>query len=291
MIEQKMPLLRDEDRVQILVSALPYIQKYHEKIVVVKYGGNAMINEELKQAVMTDLVLLSLVGIRVILVHGGGPEINDMLKRVNKKSTFIGGLRYTDEETAEIVQMVLAGKVNKGLVSLLHQHGGSAIGLCGTDGSMIRCEKKQGDVDLGYVGEITGINTAPILDVLDKGYIPVISTVTTDEAGNIYNINADTAAAQIAAAVGAERLILMTDIRGLLRDKEDESTLIPEVNVSEVPILIREGIISGGMIPKIECVVEAIRRGVDKAVIIDGRVPHSILIELFSHEGIGTMFD
>jgi acetylglutamate kinase len=290
-IEQKPFLLNDEDRVQILVSALPYIQKYHEQIVVVKYGGNAMINEELKQAVMTDLVLLSLVGIRVILVHGGGPEINDMLKRVGKQSKFINGLRYTDEETAEIVQMVLAGKVNKGLVSLLHQHGGNAIGLCGTDGGMIRCEKKAGDVDLGFVGEITGINTAPILDVLDKGYIPVISTVTTDEAGNVYNINADTAAAQIAAAVGAKRLILMTDIRGLLRDKDDESTLISEVNVSEVPILIREGIISGGMIPKIECVVEAIRRGVDKAVIIDGRVPHSILIELFSHEGIGTMFD
>jgi len=287
---QKVPLLKDEDRVQILVSALPYIQKYHEKIVVVKYGGNAMINEELKQAVMTDLVLLSLVGIRVILVHGGGPEISDMLKRVGIKSQFIGGLRYTDEDTAEIVQMVLAGKVNKGLVSLLHQHGGKAIGLCGTDGNMIVCEKRQGEVDLGYVGEITGIHTEPILDLLDKGYIPVISTVSSDEEGHIYNINADTAAAQIAAAVGAERLILMTDIRGLLYDKDDDSTLIPEVNVSEVPILIREGIISGGMIPKIECVVEAIRRGVDRAVIIDGRVPHSILIELFSHEGIGTMF-
>ncbi len=275
---------------QILVSALPYIQKYDQKIIVVKYGGNAMTSEELKNAVMTDVVLLSSIGIKVVLVHGGGPEINEMLQKIGKESKFINGLRYTDKETAEIVQMVLAGKVNKSLVSLLHQHGGRALGLCGTDGNMIVCEKKQSSIDLGYVGEITDVNVAPIIDALDKGYIPVVSTVATDDHGEIYNINADTAAAKIAAALQAENLILMTDIKGLLRNKDDESTLIPEVNVSEVPNLIRQGIISGGMIPKIECSVEAIRRGVKKGFIIDGRIPHSILIELFSDEGIGTMF-
>lgn len=277
-------------RAQILVDALPYIQKYYNKIVVVKYGGNAMTSDELKQAVMTDVVLLSLVGIKVVLVHGGGPEINEMLSKIGKESKFINGLRYTDKETAEIVQMVLAGKVNKNLVSLLNQHGGKALGLCGTDGNMISCCKKQGEVDLGYVGEITGVDTTLITDALDQGYIPVISTVATDENGEIYNINADTAAAQIAAALKAENLILMTDIRGLLQDKNDESTLIPVVNVSEVPNLIRQGIISGGMIPKIECSVESVRRGVGKAFIIDGRIPHSILIELFTKSGIGTMF-
>lgn len=277
-------------RAEILVNALPYIQKYNNKIVVVKYGGNAMTSDELKQAVMTDVVLLSLIGVKVVLVHGGGPEINEMLHKIGKESKFVNGLRYTDQETAEIVQMVLAGKVNKSLVSLLQKHGGKALGLCGTDGGMIQCEKKQGDVDLGFVGEITDVNITPIVDALDKGYIPVISTVATDEHGEIYNINADTAAAKIAAALYAENLILMTDIRGLLRDKEDESTLIPKVNVSEVPNLIRQGIISGGMIPKIECCVETIRRGVGRSFIIDGRIPHSILIELLSDEGIGTMF-
>lgn len=277
-------------KAQVLADALPYIQRYSGKIVVVKYGGNAMICEELKQDVMRDIVLLSLVGIKVVLVHGGGPEINDMLNRVGKESKFVGGLRYTDEETAEIVQMVLAGKVNKGLVSLLQQHGGKALGLCGTDGGMIKAKKRKKGADLGNVGEVTEIDVKPILDALNNGYIPIIATVTTSETGEIYNINADTAAAEIAAALEAENLILMTDIRGLLRDKEDESTLIPSVDVSEVPALIRQGIISGGMIPKIECCVESVRRGVKRAFIIDGRTPHSILIELFSNEGIGTMF-
>lgn len=285
-----MEQISDAVRAQILVSALPYIQKYNGKIVVVKYGGNAMTSNELKQAVMSDVVLLSLIGVRVVLVHGGGPEINDMLGRVGKESRFVNGLRYTDEETAEIVQMVLAGKVNKSLVALLQKHGGRAIGMSGTDGGMFRCQKKEGEVDLGFVGEIEEVDTRPILDALDKGYIPVISTVATDSEGSIYNINADTAAAKIAAALNASNLILMTDIRGLLRDKDDESTLIPEVNVSEVPNLIHQGIISGGMIPKIECCVEAIRRSVGKAIILDGRIPHSILIELLSDEGIGTMF-
>ena len=277
-------------RAQVLVDALPYIQKYYNKIIVVKYGGNAMTSDELKQAVMTDVVLLSLIGINVVLVHGGGPEINDMLSKIGKEAKFINGLRYTDKETAEIVEMVLAGKVNKSLVSLLQRHGGRAIGLCGTDGGMISCVKKKGKVDLGYVGEIVNVDTTPITDCLDKGYIPVISSVATDENGEIFNINADTAAAKIAAALKAENLILMTDIRGLLRDKDDESTFIPEVDISEVPKLIREGIISGGMIPKIECCVESIRQGIEKALIIDGRIPHSILIELFSKEGIGTLF-
>lgn len=277
-------------KAQILADALPYIQKYSNKIVVVKYGGNAMICEELKQAVMSDIVLLSLIGIKVVLVHGGGPEINDMLKKIGKESKFIGGLRYTDAETAEIVQMVLAGKVNKELVSLLQQHNGRAIGLCGTDGGMLKVEKLQGEVDLGFVGEIKDIDVKPITDALNNGYIPVVSTVATAEDGQVYNINADTAAARIAAALKAENLILMTDIKGLLRDKEDESTLIPFVHVSEVPSLIKEGIISGGMIPKIECCAESVRRGVNRAFIIDGRIPHSILIEMFSNEGIGTMF-
>lgn len=278
------------EKSEVLVQALPYIQKYYNKIVVVKYGGNAMINEELKQAVMSDIVLLSLVGIKVVLVHGGGPEISDMLKRVGKESRFVNGLRYTDEETAEIVQMVLCGKVNKNLVALLEQHGGKALGLCGMDGGLIQAKKMEGDTDLGFVGDITGIGSQTILDALEKGYIPVIATVGTDEEGQVYNINADTAAAKIAAALKAENVILMTDIRGLLRDKNDEETLIPAVNVSEVPYLIRQGIISGGMIPKIECCVEAVRRGVKKAVIIDGRIPHSILIEMLSDQGIGTMF-
>ena len=277
-------------RSEVLIDALPYIQKYHDKIVVVKYGGNAMTNEELKDCVMSDIVLLNAVGIKVVLVHGGGPEINAMLNRVGIESKFIGGLRYTDEETIEIVKMVLAGKANKELVSHLQMHGGKALGLCGTDGEMIIAEKKQGEIDLGFVGDIKHITTKPILDALNNGYVPIIATVGMGEDGNTYNINADTAAAAIATSLRAENLVLMTDIVGLLEDKDDDSTLIPEVNVSEVPYLKNKGIISGGMIPKIDCCVEAVRRGVKKTCIIDGRVPHSILIELFSNEGIGTQF-
>lgn len=251
-----------------------------------------MTNKELKDAVMTDIVLLSLVGVKVVLVHGGGPEINDMLKRLNIESKFINGLRYTDEAAIDVVKMVLAGKVNKELVQLLAQHKGSAVGLCGIDGAMLTAEKKttEDGQDLGFVGEITKVNPKPILDALNNGNIPVIATVATDAEGNTYNVNADTAAARIAAELGAERLILMTDIAGLLRDKDDVSTLIPKVNVSEVPYLKMQGIVSGGMIPKIDCCVEAVRRGVESAVIIDGRVPHSILIEILSNEGIGTQF-
>jgi acetylglutamate kinase len=274
----------------VLIDALPYIQKYNNKIVVVKYGGNAMTNEELKQAVMSDIVLLSLIGIKVVLVHGGGPEINDMLKRLNIESKFINGLRYTDKETIDVVKMVLSGKVNKELVSLLQQHNGKALGLCGIDGEMLLAEKKQSEVDLGYVGEIKKVNTQPIIDALEHGYIPVIATVGVGTDGQSYNINADTASSRIASELGAENLILMTDIVGLLRDKDDPSTLIPSVNVSEVPFMKRQGIISGGMIPKIDCCVEAVRRGVKRTSIIDGRVPHSILIELFSSKGIGTQF-
>ena len=275
------------ERAQVLVEALPYIQHYYNKIIVVKYGGNAMISPDLQKAVMDDIVLLSLIGIKVVLVHGGGPEINDMLRRMGKESKFVDGLRVTDEETIEIVQMVLAGKVNKKLVNLLQNTGGRAIGLSGMDGHMI--EATMQDERLGYVGEITHINTAPITDLLDKGYIPVISTVGCDRENHVYNINADTAAARIAGALKSENLILMTDITGVLRDKDDPSTLIPRIFVSEVPQLMSEGIIQGGMIPKMECCVDAIRRGVKKACIIDGRVPHSILIETLTDAGIGTM--
>ena len=280
--------ISNADRAKILTEALPYIQKYSNKILVIKYGGNAMINEELKAAVMGDIVLLSLIGVKVVLVHGGGPEISEMLNKIGKKSEFVNGLRVTDKETVDIVQMVLAGKVNKSLVNYIQNIGGKAIGLCGTDGHMIEAEMK--DPALGYVGEITDIDTTPILDVLDKGYIPVISTIGCDKEGNIYNINADTAAAKIAGKLQAESFISMTDIRGLLRDKDDEETVIPVVNVSEAPQLIHEGIISGGMIPKIECCIEAIRQGVAQVFIIDGRVTHSILIEVLTDEGIGTMF-
>lgn len=282
--------LKNNMRSQVLIDALPYIQKYHDKIVVVKYGGNAMTNGELKDAVMNDIVLLSMVGIKVVLVHGGGPEINAMLKRVGKESKFIGGLRYTDEETIDIVKMVLCGKVNKELVSSLQMHGGKALGLCGCDGQMIVAQKLTGEVDLGYVGDIKKITTKPIIDALNNGYVPIISTVGIGEDGQSYNINADTAASRIAACLRAENLILMTDIVGLLEDKDDDSTLIPTVNVSEVPYLKKKGIISGGMIPKIDCCVEAVRRGVRKTSIIDGRIPHSILIELLTNEGIGTQF-
>ena len=276
-------------RAKVLIQALPYIQQYTGKTVVIKYGGNAMIDETLKAAVMSDMILLSLVGIHVVLVHGGGPEINEMLGRVGKESRFVDGLRYTDEETVEIVQMVLAGKVNKALVQLIGSGGGRAIGLCGLDDGLIRA-KKLCTPDIGMVGEITSINVSLINDTLRLGYMPVIATVAGGEDNAVYNINADTAAARIAAELGAEKLILMTDIRGLLQDKDDESTLIPVVHVSEVPMLKNQGIISGGMIPKIDCCVEAVRRGVRRAHIIDGRIPHSILIEMLSDEGIGTMF-
>ena len=280
--------LTNAQRAQILIEALPNIQEYTGKIIVIKYGGNAMKNEELKRAVMGDLVLLSLIGVRVVLVHGGGPEITDMLARVGKKSEFVDGLRVTDAESIEIVQMVLAGKVNKSLVGLIGEAGGRAIGLCGLDGKMI--EAKPMDERLGFVGDITSVNIKPITDLLEKGYIPVVSTVGCDDKGNVYNINADTAASAIAGKLKAESLLTMTDIAGLMRDTSDPSTLISKLNVSEVPQLISEGVISGGMIPKVECCVEAIRRGVSKVFVIDGRVPHSILIELLTDEGLGTMF-
>lgn len=282
--------ISNSDRAQVLVQALPYIQKYAGKTIVVKYGGNAMINDDLKDAVMSDLVLMQLVGINVVLVHGGGPEISAMLKKIGKESKFINGMRYTDAETIDIVQMVLTGKVNKDLVQLLEQHSGRAVGLCGLDGNMIRAQKMLSGEDLGFVGEITEVNTKIIVDATNDGYLPLIATVGAGYEGEVYNINADIAAARIAAELGALKLILMTDIRGLLADKDDENTLIPVVNVSDVPRLQRQGIISGGMIPKIDCCVEAVRRGVGRAHIIDGRMPHSILIELFSDEGIGTMF-
>lgn len=275
-------------RAEVLTQALPYIQKYNNKIIVVKYGGNAMINDALKDAVMGDIVLLSLIGIKVVLVHGGGPEITQMLKQIGKESQFVNGLRVTDRETVDVVQMVLAGKVNKNLVNLLHHKGGKAIGLCGIDGHMIEAEML--NPELGYVGEITNINVDPITDVLEKGYIPVISTVGCDKDGNVYNINADTAASKIAGILGAESLISMTDIEGILRDKDDPSTLISKIDVNEAPALVQEGVISGGMIPKVECCIDAIKSGVRKVFIIDGRIPHSILIETLTNEGIGTMF-
>ena len=280
--------MTNAQRAEVLTQALPYIQKYTNKIVVVKYGGNAMINDELKDAVMGDIVLLSLIGIKVVLVHGGGPEITQMLKQVGKETQFINGLRVTDKETIDIVQMVLAGKVNKNLVNLLHHKGGKAVGLCGIDGHMIEAEFL--NKELGYVGEITNVNVEPITDVLEKGYIPVISTVACDNEGNVYNINADTAAAKIAGILGAESLISMTDIEGILRDKDDPSTLISKILVSEAPSLMEDGIISGGMIPKVECCIDAINSGVKKVFIIDGRIPHAILIETLTNEGIGTMF-
>lgn len=283
-------MINNTDKAKILINALPYIQRYHGKTVVVKYGGNAMINEEIKDAVMSDIVLLNTIGIKVVLVHGGGPEINDMLKRLNIESKFIDGLRYTDDQTVEVVQMVLAGKVNKSLCSLLNQHGGKAVGLCGIDAEMIKAKKKLGKVDLGNVGEIVEVNSNVIRDSLNNGYIPVVATVGSDIDGKIYNINADTVAAAIATSLGAENLILMTDIKGLLRDKNDENTLIPEVALSEVAALKRQGIIGGGMIPKVECCVEAVRSGVKQALIMDGRIPHSILIEILTDEGVGTLF-
>ncbi len=274
-------------RAEVLTQALPYIKQYTGKIVVVKYGGNAMINEQLKQQVMEDITLLWLIGVKIVLVHGGGPEISDTMSKLGKKAEFVDGLRITDKETVDIVQMVLAGKVNKTLVNLLEMKGGRAMGISGIDGRLIEAKPK--DVRLGYVGQITNINITPVMDLLEKGYIPVISTVGCDKEGNTYNINGDTAAAHIAGALGAERLIMMTDIAGLLRDKDDPTTLIPEITVEEAGKLLLDGTVSGGMIPKIGCCVEAIGRGVRNVIIMDGRVPHSILMELLTDEGAGTM--
>ena len=278
----------DAMRAEMLTQALPYLQKYRNKTIVIKYGGNAMQSEELKRLVMGDAVLLSMVGIRTVIVHGGGPEITDMLKRVGKTTQFVDGLRVTDKESAEIVQMVLAGKVNKDLVKILQNAGGKAIGISGIDGHLI--DAKMRDERLGYVGEITNINIEIVEDILNMGYIPVISTVGFDNEGNVYNINADTAAARIAGMLGAESLIMMTDIRGVLEDKDDPESLIKKIVVSEVRQLMNRGIISGGMIPKVECCVEAIRRGVKKVFVVDGRVPHCTLMELFTDDGMGTMF-
>ena len=278
------------NRAKVLIQAMPYIKKYSGETIVVKYGGNAMINEKLKKDVMSDIVLMQLVGINVVLVHGGGPEISAMLEKTGKESQFKNGLRVTDQETIDIVQMVLAGKVNKSLVQLLQARGGKALGLCGLDGRMLMAEKLITGDDLGFVGEIKEVNPGVITDAVAGGYVPIIATVAGGYDGNVYNINADLAAAQIAAKIGAKKLILMTDIRGLLRDVNDEDSLISVVNVSEVPSLKRDGIISGGMIPKIDCCVEAVRNGVSRAHIIDGRIDHSILLELFSDDGIGTMF-
>ena len=274
-------------RAEVLTQALPYIKQYTGKIVVVKYGGNAMINEQLKQQVMEDITLLWLIGVKIVLVHGGGPEISDTMSKLGKKAEFVDGLRITDKETVDIVQMVLAGKVNKTLVNLLEMKGGRAMGISGIDGRLIEAKPK--DVRLGYVGQITNINITPVMDLLEKGYIPVISTVGCDKEGNTYNINGDTAAAHIAGALGAERLIMMTDIAGLLRDKDDPTTLIPEITVEEAGKLLLDGTVSGGMIPKIGCCVEAIGRGVRNVIIMDGRVPHSSLMELLTDEGAGTM--
>lgn len=276
------------ERANVLAEALPYIQKYTGKTIVVKYGGNAMISEELRQAVISDIILLNLVGIRVVVVHGGGPEISEMLKKIGKQSHFVDGLRYTDEETMDVVQQVLCGRVNKNLVATMNRLGGKALGLCGIDGGMFLAKKQ--DEKYGLVGDITHVDPTPVINALDSGYIPVVSTVAQGEDDETsYNVNADTAAAKLATALNAEKLILLTDVRGLLRDPKDDSTLIPELQLSSVPALIREGIISGGMIPKIDCCVEAVRSGVQSAIILDGRVQHSILIELLSNEGIGTM--
>ena len=282
-----------ETKANILVEALPYIQEYYGQTVVVKYGGNAMINEELKDAVIHDIVLLSLVGVKVVVVHGGGPEISEMLKKTGKQSKFVKGLRYTDRETMDIVQMVLCGKVNKDLVTLLSKAGGKGLGLGGMDGGLFKAKRLTDEegTDFGYVGDIVDVNPQPVIDTLSKGYIPVVSTVAEGiDADTNYNINADTAAAKLAIALGAKKLILLTDVRGLLRDAKDEETLIHKLKVSEVPALIKEGVISGGMIPKVDCCVEAVRKGVERANIQDGRVPHSILIELLSKVGVGTMF-
>lgn len=277
-----------QEQAEFLIEAMPYIKKYFNKILVVKYGGNAMIDEVLKSSVMRDLVVLNLLGIKVVLVHGGGPEISATIKKMGMETKFINGLRYTDKETVEVVRMVLAGKINKNLVDLLERNGGKAIGICGQDGHMLKCEQQS--EELGFVGKVVGVDTQIIVDLLGLGYIPVVSTVGYDDQGNIYNINADTAASTIAGALKAESLILMTDIKGLLENKDDPDSLIKKVYVSDIPALVKQGIISGGMIPKIECCKDAIRRGVKKVFITDGRVAHSILIEILSEDGSGTMF-
>ncbi|MDD6078283.1 MAG: acetylglutamate kinase [Oscillospiraceae bacterium] len=274
-------------RAEVLTQALPYIQRYNGKIVVVKYGGNAMVNDKRKQQVMEDVVLLWLIGVKVVLVHGGGPEISEVMRRYGKQAEFVNGLRVTDKETVDIVQMVLAGKVNKSLVNLLEMKGGKAMGISGMDGRLI--EAKMRNASLGFVGSITNVNIEPVTDLLEKGYIPVISTVGCDRDGNTYNINGDTAAACIAGALGAERLIMMTDIAGILRDRDDPATLIRELTIRDAVKLFEQGVISGGMIPKVDCCIDAIHRGVKKVIIMDGRVPHSILMELLTDEGAGTM--
>ena len=280
-------IFTNAQRAEVLTQALPYIKRYSGKIVAIKYGGNAMIDENLKQQVMEDIALLWLIGVKVVLIHGGGPEINDLMKKLGKVPQFVDGLRVTDKETVDIVQMVLAGKVNKSLVTLLQTKGGHAVGVSGIDGGIIEAKIK--DERLGFVGEITKIRPQPITDLLEKNYVPVISTVASDREGNVYNINGDTAAAYIAGALGAERLIMMTDVAGILRDRDDSASLIPEITVEQAKQLYADGIISGGMIPKVDCCIEAISRGVKNVVIMDGRVPHAILMELLTDEGAGTM--
>lgn len=277
------------DRAKVLNEALPYIQAYSGKTIVVKYGGNAMISENLRRAVISDIVLLHQVGMRVVVVHGGGPEISSMLKKIGKEGRFVNGLRYTDDETMDIVQQILCGKVNKDLVALIDEFGGKAVGISGMDSRLIEAVRREDD-DYGFVGDITAVNAQPINDLLSAGYIPVVSTVAAGADGaKCYNINADTAAAQVASALGAEKLIILTDVLGLLRDVHDPSTLISKCRVSEVPVLVKEGVISGGMIPKLQCCVEAVRRGVSRAHILDGRIEHSVLIELLTDAGVGTM--
>ena len=280
-------LFSNAQRAEVLTAALPYIRRYRGKVVVIKYGGNAMINEQLKQQVMEDIVLLWLIGVKVVLVHGGGPEINETMKKLGKEAQFVGGLRVTDKETVDIVQMVLAGKINKTLVNLIQMKGGHAVGLSGIDGGIL--EAKMKDEALGFVGQVTKVRPQPINDILEKGYIPVVSTVASDRMGNTYNINGDTAAARIAGALNAERLIMMTDISGILRDKDDPATLIPHITIDEARELYESGVISGGMIPKVDCCIDALEHGVDNVVIMDGRIPHSILMELLTDEGAGTM--
>jgi acetylglutamate kinase len=280
-------MFSNAQRAEVLTAALPYIRRYRGKVVVIKYGGNAMINEQLKQQVMEDIVLLWLIGVKVVLVHGGGPEINDTMKKLGKEAQFVNGLRVTDRETVDIVQMVLAGKINKTLVNLIQMKGGHAVGLSGIDGGIL--EAKMKDEALGYVGTVTKVRPQPINDLLEKGYIPVVSTVASDRMGNAYNINGDTAAARIAGALNAERLIMMTDIAGILKDKDDPATLIPHITVTEAKELYASGVISGGMIPKVDCCIDALEHGVDNVVIMDGRIPHSILMELLTDEGAGTM--
>lgn len=279
--------LSNAERAEVLTNALPYIQKYNGKIVVVKYGGNAMISETLKEQVMEDIVLLTLVGVKVVLVHGGGPEMTETMSKMGKEPKFVDGLRVTDQETVDIAQMVLAGKINKTLVNLLQMKGGRAMGISGMDGRLIEAKPKS--KELGYVGEITKINVQPIVDLLDKGYIPVVSTLGCDRDGNVYNINGDTAAARIAGTIGAERMIMMTDISGILEDKEDENSLIRKLSVKEAEKLEERGIISGGMIPKVKCCIDAITHGVRKVIILDGRVPHATIMEILTSEGAGTM--